>query len=182
MIQAAALAGASRIIAIDPNAARLTVAERLGATALDPTHGLVEQVMDLTDGFGVDVALEAAGQMSVAASAYEITRGGGTVVVTGMESPHATVNLNNFGLVVDAKTVIGSQTGGGDIIEIVPRYARLLDEGKLNAEAILTNVYDLESTPRALDAMRSGLDLTGVVVTSGSDEQRQRAVAEFSNA
>ena len=183
MVQGAALAGASRIVVIDPDENRCRLAAQLGATDIIVGSGAeaVRQVIELTGGLGVDVAFEAAGQVSAVSDAFGMARGGGTVVATGMESPTSAVAIDNFSLIIGAKTIVGSQTGGGDIVSTVPRYARLLAQGTLDAEPIVTAIYSLDDAAIGIDAMRHGGALTGVVITSTSG-QLPSTLATESNA
>lgn len=90
--------GARKVIGIEPNAANRDRAERLGADHLlvparpDPEKpwaadpALHQQVLDLTDGVGVDVALEMAGFNDSVNNAIRITRRGGKVVLFGVKN------------------------------------------------------------------------------------------------
>ncbi len=95
--------GAGRIIGIEPNPKHADMARRLGCDAViqpslppkdkpwasDPD--LHQQVMDLTDGVGVDVALEMAGHNSSLNNALRITRRGGDIVAFGVQNGEATI-------------------------------------------------------------------------------------------
>ncbi len=76
VIQGARIAGAARIIAIDPVELKRSVAAAMGATdTIDPTAtDAVEEVRSLTGGRGVDYAFEVAGVEATLAQAFELTR------------------------------------------------------------------------------------------------------------
>jgi threonine 3-dehydrogenase len=90
--------GASKIIGIEPNAHHADLARRLGcdevltpATVVgEGSHlsdpALRQAVMDLTDGIGVDVAMEMAGFNSSLNNAIKICRRGGDVVLFGVKN------------------------------------------------------------------------------------------------
>lgn len=80
MVQAARVAGARKIIAVDPIAWRREQAGRLGAThLLDPDEDdEVEQVKALTEGRGADVTMEAATVASAVSPTIRAARGAGT--------------------------------------------------------------------------------------------------------
>ncbi len=84
----AKLRGAGLIIAIDPVLSRLETARRFGASVtLNPDHGdLVEAIKLLTDGRGVDVAIEALGKQETFENALRSTRAGGTLSSLGVYS------------------------------------------------------------------------------------------------
>lgn len=95
--------GASRIIGIEPDPHHAALAKRLGCDAVltpamppqdapfrsDPV--LRQQVLDLTDGIGVDVAMEMAGFNSALNNAIKITRRGGSVVLFGVKNGNAII-------------------------------------------------------------------------------------------
>ena len=86
VIQGARIAGASRIIAVDPVEMKRKTAEQLGATDfVDPSAGdPVAQVQQLTGGRGVDYAFEVIGLPETTLQAYNMIRKGGTAVMVGM--------------------------------------------------------------------------------------------------
>ncbi|MEC8425228.1 MAG: alcohol dehydrogenase catalytic domain-containing protein, partial [Myxococcota bacterium] len=95
--------GARQIIGIDVDPHHRELARRLGCDAVltpalppqDRRHAsdpaLIEQVRDLTDGFGVDVTLEMAGFNSALNNALKMTRRGGHVVMFGVQNGPAMV-------------------------------------------------------------------------------------------
>jgi len=95
--------GAHKVIGIEPDPKNAAMAKRLGCDAvLTPRRApedrpfasdpeLREQVMDLTDGVGVDVALEMAGFNDSVNNAVRITRRGGKVVLFGVRNGNATL-------------------------------------------------------------------------------------------
>lgn len=93
-IQAARIAGAGQIIAIDPQQHRLDIAAALGATdTLNPNEkDPIEAIIAIT-GSGVDHAVEAVGDPQVATAAFSVLRPGGAATVLGMMSPDADIRL-----------------------------------------------------------------------------------------
>ncbi len=79
------LAGAGQVFAVEPLAHRRQAASRSGVdAALDPVAAnVVRQLLERTDGDGVDVAFEAAGSEEATALAVEVIRPGGTLVLLG---------------------------------------------------------------------------------------------------
>lgn len=85
-IQAVKAAGASRIIAVDLENYRLQMAKKLGATDIISAKedDVVEVVMDLTDGKGLDVVIEAAGAVKTTEQTVLLAKRGGVAVWVGM--------------------------------------------------------------------------------------------------
>ncbi len=164
MIQAARHAGAAQIIAIDPHPVRRALARTLGATdVLPPDEDVVARVRELTGGRGADVGLEAAGTTLAMEQSFELTRYGGRVVPTGLESEVARVSLNNLQYALGSRTITGSQCGGGDVLRTVPRLEALLEAGDLRAAPILTAERPLERAAELYDLIADPVHLTGVV-------------------
>ena len=98
-VQAAALAGALRIIAVDTTEDKLSLAREFGATdVIDASSGNVaERIMDLTDG-GVDYSFEAIGLKQTAEDCYNMLRPGGVATIIGMvpEGVKIEIDAGNF--------------------------------------------------------------------------------------
>ena len=96
--------GAERIIALSRNPARQAVAREFGATDIVPERGdaAIEAVREMTDGLGVEAALECVGTGESMSTAFAITRSGGIVGAVGaphdVEVPIETVIFRNVGL------------------------------------------------------------------------------------
>jgi len=158
IVQGARIAGAARILAADPIAAKRRLAQDLGATdPVDPAEGnLVEQVLDRTRGRGVDVAFEAVGIPDLLAAAFNATRKGGTTVAVGVPSPERDITLNAFAFVSQEKTLTGSWLGGSYPPRDVPRLIRLWQAGALRLAPLIAGPYALDEAPAALAALRRG--------------------------
>lgn len=157
MVQGARIAGASIIIAIDPDLSKREVALSLGAThALDPMAGdLVEKVQNLTDGRGVDFSLEAVGHADTLLNAFRVSRRGGTIVAVGVGGSKEFSILPNE-LVLSAKKFIGSIYGSGASSRDIPKLAAMGDSGLLNLADMVSRKYPLEQINEAFEAMNSG--------------------------
>jgi S-(hydroxymethyl)glutathione dehydrogenase/alcohol dehydrogenase len=168
MIQAAKVAGATQIIAVEPRAERRELAGQVGATRLvNPADGdTVEQVLALTDGRGVDYALEAAGPAEAMAQAFMMTRRAGTVVPTGMtrDSLTETITLPAVEYAVGARQIHGCQYGGAHIRRDIPRFLRLMETGQVDPDPIVNRRFSLDEVNDAFAAAEAREVLTGVVV------------------
>jgi threonine dehydrogenase-like Zn-dependent dehydrogenase len=88
-ITAAADQGAGRLIAIDPNPARVAAAQQWGASGFTDAEEAVESVYQWTDGRGADSVIELVGLPAAAELAYRLIRPGGTMSVIGCHcEPH----------------------------------------------------------------------------------------------
>jgi S-(hydroxymethyl)glutathione dehydrogenase / alcohol dehydrogenase len=170
MIQGARLAGAGRIIAVEPLAQRREMAGRLGATDLvDPADGdPVEQVRALTGGRGADYVLEAAGMTAAQEQALTTARRAGTIVLTGVERLGATITYPQFELALQGRRVLSCQNGNVRMRRDLPLFVGMLEDGRLDADPIITTRYPLDGINEALAASGEKRDLTGVIVPNGS--------------
>ncbi|MDQ1042395.1 zinc-binding dehydrogenase [Streptomyces sp. V4I2] len=166
MVQAARLAGAERIIAVEPLAARRETAARLGATDLvDPGEAdPVEQVRALTFGRGADYALEAAGPAAAQTQALLMTRRAGTVVLTGVAPLGTVVTVPQIEYAIHGRTVLGCQNGRVRMRRDIPAYVRMLEDDRLDAGPLITARYALEDINEALTASADHNDLSGLVI------------------
>ena len=165
-VQAAKLAGAARIIAVEPLADRRALAGELGATDLvDPSlQDAVAAVKSATAGRGADVVIEAAGAPAAQRLALEISRRAGTVVYSGVDHGAAEVTLPQIPLAVQSRQLVSTQNGNVRMRRDLPRYIGLLERGLLDAAADHHLPYPLEEINLALKNSEAKDDLSGVIV------------------
>jgi S-(hydroxymethyl)glutathione dehydrogenase / alcohol dehydrogenase len=170
MIQAARVPGATQIIAIEPQAERRALAGEVGATDLvDPADGdPVEQVQALTGGRGADCTLEAAGSSQAMEQAFSMTRRAGTFVPTGMEKLEATVTLPAIEFAVGSRRIHGCQYGGARIRRDIPRFAKMLETGLIDAGPIVSRRFSLDEVNEAFRAAEAREVITGIVEPSSA--------------
>ncbi len=169
MVQAAKVAGARRIIAVDPIEHRRELAGKLGATDLvDPAlEDSVAQVKALTEGRGADYVLEAATLASAQTQAILMSRRAGTVVLTSVESATAEVTVSQVAIAVQGRAILSAQNGNVRMRHDLPRFIRMLEDGWVTAEPIITRRYSLDEINDALHASAEMRDLSGVIVPNG---------------
>jgi Zn-dependent alcohol dehydrogenase len=168
MVQAARIANARQIIAVDPIAERTELAGRFGATdTVDPEAGdPVEQVKALTHGRGADYTMEAATLASVFPQTIRAARRAGTVVLTSVERGNAEVTIPQLSMSVEGRAILGAQNGNVRMRRDLPRFIRMMEEGWLDPEPIITARYPLDRIDDALHASAEKRDLSGVIVPS----------------
>jgi S-(hydroxymethyl)glutathione dehydrogenase/alcohol dehydrogenase len=166
MVQAAKLASARQIIAIDPIAWRRELAATLGATELvDPAVAdPVAQVQALTHGRGADYVLEAATLAAAQAQAIAMSRRAGTVVLTSVERADATVTVPQVLIAVQSRAILSAQNGNCHMRHDLPRFIRMMENGWVTPEPIITSRYSLDQINDALSASMEKRDLSGVIV------------------
>jgi S-(hydroxymethyl)glutathione dehydrogenase / alcohol dehydrogenase len=167
VLQGCRIAGASRIIAVDPVEMKRKTAEQLGATDfVDPSAGdPVAQVQELTGGRGVDYAFEVIGLPETTLQAYNMIRKGGMAVMVGMTRAEATVTIPTFDLFFNEKTLKGCKYGSGQVRRDFQRFADLIETGRLDTSAMVSRTIGLDDVNDAFTAMEKG-EVVRSVITS----------------
>lgn len=166
VVQGARVAGASRIIAVDPVADRRKIAASFGATDLvDPTSDDVQAaVKDATGGIGVDYAFEAAGVGALQIVGIDACRTGGTTVLVGAPALEHSLTIPNtlfFGM--SEKKLMGCFMGSANSLRDVPRFLALWRAGQLDLEALITNRVALADINDGFDDLVAGRGVRTVV-------------------
>ena len=167
ILQAAKAAGAARVLIADVDATRLALARRVGADeTLDASGGALEaEVLRLTSGKGVDLALEAVGRNETVAAAIQCVRKGGGVTLVGNIAPEVTIPLQK--VVTRQLRLQGSCASAGEYPEAIDLVAR----GNIQVKPLITAVAPLEDGPawfRRLHAREP--NLMKVILTPGTSE------------
>jgi S-(hydroxymethyl)glutathione dehydrogenase / alcohol dehydrogenase len=167
VVQGAALAGASSIVALDLSPWKREAAKSFGATdAVDPAaDDPVAAVRELTDERGADVVFVTVGKGDVIESAVAYARRGGTLVVVGMPVADETFRLVGVDLVHDDVSVLGTKigSGSGSFRSAVTRLVELYEEGRLRLDELVSGRYPLDRINDAI-ADAQGDTLRNVVL------------------
>ena len=155
-INGAALAGASRIIAVDMVASKLELARKFGATDLvDASDGeAIENVRELTGG-GVHYSFEAIGLKATAEQAFRMLRPGGTATVIGMIPPGQMVELHGVDFLAEKK-IQGSMMGSNRFRVDMPRFVDFYLQGKLHLDDMISNRIALPDINEGMAALKTG--------------------------
>lgn len=157
IVQAAALASAYPIIAVDLHDNRLELAKRMGATHVI-NSGKVDArqaIIDIVGGTGADAFIDNTGQPAVIEMGYQITRPQGRVTLVGVPRKGSDINIYSLPLHF-GKVLAGSHGGSAVPHEDIPRYLKLLRAGRISLAELITDVYPLDDINLAIDEMRSG--------------------------
>jgi Zn-dependent alcohol dehydrogenase len=162
-VQGARIAGASPIIAVDVEPAKLDLARELGATHAVDGRGKVQQEIRKLTGLGVHVAIEAIGTAATIETAWEVLRPGGLAVVIGMPRAGEKIPIRAGGLFQERR-LAGCVYGGGNPLEEIPRLLEYVERGELRLDPLVTEELPLERTQAALDALAAGEGARHVIV------------------
>ena len=147
----AKLSGASLVIGVDMLAGRLEMARKLGADhVVDASEGdVVEQIMQLTQGRGVDVAIEALGTQQTFEAALRVLRPGGTLSSLGVYSSDLTIPLDAFAAGLGDHRIVTGLCPGGK--ERMRRLMSVIASGRVDLGAMVTHRYKLDDIEAAYD-------------------------------
>jgi NDMA-dependent alcohol dehydrogenase len=166
-IQGARISGAARIVAVDPVAFKRKSAPTFGATHTAATAAdAIELVRDLTRGVMADavvVSPSIIGEADVGA-ALQLTRKGGTCVLTGLPSPRLNsiaVALQDF--ILMNKTLCGTMFGSCNPKSDIPLLASLYQSGQLLLDDMITKRYGLDEVNEAYADLAAGELIRGVI-------------------
>ncbi len=166
-IQGLRLAGASKIIAVDPVAERREAALTFGATdVLDPATitDVAAESMALTDGIGVDYAFECAGKAALAVTGINATRRGGTTVCVGAPALEESILIENAVIFTAMeKKLCGCLLGSCQADHDISRMINLWKAGKLDLEGMITSRRPLEEVNEGFADMGAGKGIRTVI-------------------
>ena len=153
----AALQGAGQIIAVENVPKRQELAEFYGAdelvdyTEVDP----VEAIMDLTDGEGVDAAIEALGSNTTFQNCVEVTKPGGVISNVGYhgEGEYVDIPREAWGVGMAEKDIVTSLCPGGRLR--LQRLLRLLENDKVDPTRMTTHEFGFDEIDEGFHLMES---------------------------
>ncbi|GAA4455900.1 Zn-dependent alcohol dehydrogenase [Phytohabitans houttuyneae] len=165
IVQAAAIAGATVIVAADLNAERRASALRLGAShAVDPAAERLDRVArELTEGRGADFGFDAVGRGEVVETLLKSTRNGGTTVMVGMPSTEDTVRVRALVHAFYEKKLVGCLLGSANAHRDLPRILDLWRAGRLDLAGMVTARRPLDEINEAVADLRRGAGVRTVL-------------------
>jgi threonine dehydrogenase-like Zn-dependent dehydrogenase len=156
----ARLRGAGRVFAVESVPARQELARRYGADELvDFTReDVVERILDLTDGEGVDSAIEALGADITFQQAIKVTKPGGTISNVGYHGEGEFVHIPRveWGVGMAEKTIRTGLCPGGRLR--MSRLLSLIEQGRVDPTLMTTHRFPFAEADRAFEIMDKKLD------------------------
>ena len=163
-INAAIIAGAGRVIAIDPVPAKRELARRFGATdAVDPAEGDAARQVKAMTGGGVHHALECVGLKATVEQAFRMLRRGGTATVLGMIPVGVNIEIHGPEFLQEKK-IQGSFLGSNRFPVDMPRLVDFYLQGRLKLDDLVSKRISLDAVNDAFAAMKTGEEARSVIV------------------
>ena len=166
VIIGAVQAGAERIIGIDINPDKFTIARELGATECinpkDHSAPIHEVLIDLTDG-GVDYSFECVGNVELMRAALEAChKGWGESVIIGVAGAGQEISTRPFQLVT-GRVWRGSAFGSVRGRSQLPGYVESFQKGEIPLDSFITHTMELKDINRAFELMHTSESIRSVV-------------------
>jgi len=154
ILQAAALASAGNIAALDVQATKLRMAVAFGATR---EINLADSWLGLKFITSYDVIVDTTGKPDLIAEAYRLVAPGGKVIMVGQPPRGKALVLPDVAGDFKGKVLMDSTGGHTSPNEDIPRCLRLYRKGLLRVDKLITHHFPLERVNEALDIVRSGV-------------------------
>lgn len=153
VLSGARLAGAERIVVVDPAPSRRDRAVGLGATDAVPAD---EDAVRALEPDGFDYVFETAGRAEAMESAIRLASRGGTVTLMGVVPPGTTIQIDARAFVPSQKRILGCLTGNVRPHLDFDRYFRLYRRGRLDLDALVTSTVPLADIATGFARCRDG--------------------------
>jgi L-iditol 2-dehydrogenase len=152
----------SKVFCFDVNDFRLDFAKKFDAVTLrsDDPHAITK-VLSETQNQGVDISIVAAGSLKAVSDAIAATRKGGTIMLFGVPSKGATMNI-------DMSVVYSKE------LTLTPSYAasdhdtkhalELISSGKVDVKKLITHRYTLSDSQKAFDHAHTGQNAMKIII------------------
>ncbi len=158
------LQGADRIVCIDLSQDRLALARGQGATdAFVGGPDAVQQIVDMTAGFGADYTFEATGNVNVMRQAVESARmGWGLATMCGVAGKGETLDVIPRYLIT-GRRVAGSSFGGVKGRDQVPQFVDMYLAGDIDVDAFVSHKLELDEVNRGFELMEAQDGIRSVI-------------------
>ena len=147
--------GAGLVIAVEGIPARVAMAKRLGADHVVAPENAVDEILRLTNGRGVDVAVEALGRQATLDSCFAVTRFGGTVSSVGVYGAEGRVSIPLDGSFYHRRFVTTLCPTGRKRLDYL---LRLIGDGRVDLTPMFTHDMAMSDVVRGYDMFRSHAD------------------------
>jgi S-(hydroxymethyl)glutathione dehydrogenase/alcohol dehydrogenase len=163
-VAGARLQGAERIVCVDLSEDRLELAKGQGATdVMIGGPDAVEQILEMTAGFGADYTFEATGNVKVMRQAVESARmGWGLCTVTGVAGKGETLDVIPRYLIT-GRRIAGSSFGGVKGRDQVPQLVDRYLAGDIDVDAFISHRLTLDEVNKGFDLMHDADGIRSVI-------------------
>jgi len=152
LLQLAKMAGAYPLIAIDLIPQKLELAKKLGADiVLNPKEvDLTEEIKNITNGYGVEVCIEAVGKKGTYEQAIDLVGIGGRAILMGFCPQGTTISLDTWSMMLKEITIKLSRENPFTFEKAITT----IESGKVNVKALISHVFSLEEILEGFESFK----------------------------
>ena len=154
----------SKIFCFDLNDFRLNFAKKFDVTETinSKDENRVERIFNQTDGRGVDVAIVATSSLKALEDAIEMVRKGGAIMMFGVPSKGAKIDLDMSKIYSKEITLVTSYAASdNDTKEAL----RLIETSEIDVKQLVTHTYPIMDSQKAFDHARTGENAMKIIIT-----------------
>ena len=154
----------SKIFCFDVNEFRLNFAKKFDITDSinSADENRTQKILDGTDGRGVDVAIVATSNLKALEDAIDMVRKGGSVMMFGVPSKGAQLNLDMSKIYSKEITLVTSYAASDkDTKEALD----LIESSKIDVKQLITHTYSINDSQKAFDHARTGENAMKIIIT-----------------
>ena len=155
----------SKIFGIDVNEFRLEFSKKFNVTSTlkaDDSQ-LKQKILEQTEEQGVDVAIVATGSLRALESAIDVVRKGGTIVLFGVPSKGATMNIDMSVIYSKEITLVTSYAASDRDTESA---LKLIESGNVDVKQLITHTYKISDSAKAFEHAHQGSDSMKIIITN----------------
>jgi NDMA-dependent alcohol dehydrogenase len=166
-LHGASMAGAARVVAVDPAPVKESLSKAFGATHWFPSMtAALDPVREMTWGVMADKVIVAVGEVhpDMVQEALNLTSKGGVMVLTGLgKASIEQVAMQPFLFSMMQKQIRGTVFGGMNPRTDIPRILDLYKEGRYPLEQLVTREYRLDQINEGYADMLGGTNIRGLI-------------------
>lgn len=154
----------SKIFCLDVNDFRLDFAKKFNITdsisSMDENRK--QKILENTGGLGVDVAIVATSSLKALDDAIDVTRKGGTVMMFGVPSKGARLDLDMGKIYSNEITLVTSYAASDSDTKAA---LHLIESSQIDVKQLITHTYSISDTQKAFDHARTGKNAMKIIIT-----------------
>ena len=154
----------SKIFCFDVNSFRLDFAKKFDITesinSMDENR--IQKILDQTNGLGVDVAIVATSSLKALEDAIDVVRKGGAVMMFGVPSKGAKLDLDVSKIYSKEITLVTSYAASD---KDTAKALSLIESSQIDVKQLVTHTYTIDDTQKAFDHARSGDNAMKIIIT-----------------
>jgi len=154
-----------KIFCIDVNEFRLKFAKKFKITdAINSSDSQLKiKILEQTNNRGVDVAILATGSLSAMSSAIDLVRKGGTILLFGVPSKGATMNMD-MSIIYSKEITLVSSYAASDTD--TKKALELIHSSMIDVKKLITHKYNISDSQQAFEHAHKGIDSMKIIITN----------------